>query len=197
MHRLLLLLLPALLLGANDPKKEDWVRLFNGKNLKGWTPKIRGYAAGDNFGKTFRVEKGVMKVAYDAYDTFNERFGHIFYKDKFSYYVIAVEYRFTGDQAKAGPAWAIRNSGIMVHGQPVETMTKSQDFLKWVLLTARGEIKKRHVTVIQYTTDGKEIMRWSLEDAYPIKWSGPQFKADDTANAIETLELAHKGIKVS
>src|SRR5262245_58103964 len=79
-----------------DPK--DWVQLFNGTNLDGWTPKITGFEFGDNFGNTFRVEKGVLKVAYDKYEKFGNRFGHMFYKDKFSRYVIAVEYRFTGDQ---------------------------------------------------------------------------------------------------
>jgi len=29
-----------------------------------------GYDGGVNFGETFRVENGVLKVAYDKYDTF-------------------------------------------------------------------------------------------------------------------------------
>ena len=43
-------------------KEKGWVALFNGKDLDGWTPKIQGYAAGDNYGDTFRVEDGVLKV---------------------------------------------------------------------------------------------------------------------------------------
>jgi hypothetical protein len=42
--------------------------------------------------------------------------------------VISTEYRFVGDQAKEGPDWAYRNSGIMVHGQTPESMLKDQDF---------------------------------------------------------------------
>ena len=159
MNRLLLLLLPALLFGANDPAREQWLRLFNGKNLNGWTPKIRGYAAGDNFGKTFRVEKGVMKVNYEAYDAFNERFGHLFYKDKFSYYVIAVEYRFTGEQANKGPAWAIRNSGIMIHGQPAESMTKSQDFPVSIEVQLLGGNGKDPRTTANLCTPGTNVVR--------------------------------------
>jgi hypothetical protein len=67
-------------------------------------------------------------VTYDKYDKFGNRFGHLFYKQKFSHYRIAVEYRFIGEQAPAGPAWALRNSGIMIHGQAPETMGKDQDF---------------------------------------------------------------------
>lgn len=117
-----------LMLAQDRAATQEWIQLFNGKDLTGWTPKITGYALGDNFGNTFRVENGSMKVGYEKYDQFNNRFGHIFHKDKFSYYRIAVEYRFTGEQATGGPGWALRNSGIMVHGQPPETMGKDQDF---------------------------------------------------------------------
>ncbi len=105
-----------------------WEPIFNGKNLDGWTPKIRGYALGDNFGDTFRVEDGVMKVVYDKYDKFNDRFGHIFYRERLTNYVLRVEYRFVGDQTPGGAGWAFRNSGIMLHCQAPETMAKDQDF---------------------------------------------------------------------
>ena len=106
----------------------EWIPLFNGKNLDGWIPKIRGCDAGENFGNTFRVEDGVLKVAYDQYDKFDEKFGHLFYREKFSHYIVRVEYRFTGEQAPGGPGWAVRNSGIMVHGESPDTMSKDQDF---------------------------------------------------------------------
>src|SRR5262245_4794910 len=117
-------------LAADPPKKDgDWQPLFNGKNLDGWTPKITGYALGENFGDTFRVEDGVLKVAYDKYGgKFDGKFGHLFYKDKFSYYVVRIEYRFVGDQCPGGPNWAVRNSGLMFHCQPPETMRKEQQF---------------------------------------------------------------------
>jgi hypothetical protein len=107
---------------------EDWVSLFNGKDLTGWTPKIRGEKLGEDKRQTFRVEKGVIKVAYDKYDTFDERFGHLFYDKPFSNYVLKIEYRFVGDQCKGGPGWATRNSGVMLHCQDPKTMTIDQDF---------------------------------------------------------------------
>ena len=54
------ILLPCLLFTTGADKKEKWIPLFNGKNLDGWTVKIKGYEAGENFGDTFRVEDGVM-----------------------------------------------------------------------------------------------------------------------------------------
>jgi hypothetical protein len=105
-----------------DKGQEKWIQLFNGKNLDGWTPKIAKY------GNTFRVEDGVMRMVFDQYKTFDDRFGHIFYKEKFSNYRLRAEYRFTGEQTAGGADWAYRNSGLMLHCQPPATMTKDQSF---------------------------------------------------------------------
>jgi len=115
-------------MGKDAPGKSRWISLFNGKDLKGWTPKITGYDLGDNYGNTFRVKDGVLKVAYDQYDKFGGRFGHLFYKTSFSRYHLRLQYRFVGDQTPGGPGWAFRNSGIMVHCQSPESMSKGQSF---------------------------------------------------------------------
>src|ERR1051325_8093968 len=122
-----LLLLCATAFAQNDPNRKDWIQAFNGKNLDGWAVKIAGFDLGENYGDTFRVEDGVMKVSYDKYPEFANKFGHIFYRTKFSHYIVAVEYRFVGDQAKNGPGWALRNNGIMLHSQAPETMGNNQD----------------------------------------------------------------------
>ena len=110
-------------------EKEEWVQLFNGKNLTGWKVKIKGHALGENFGNTFRVEDGILKVVYDKYDKFNGRFGHLFYHEPLSgNYRLRVEYRFVGKQVPGGAGWAFRNSGIMIHGQSPESMRKDQNF---------------------------------------------------------------------
>src|SRR5918993_3104529 len=100
------LILASLSLSAQEWRKAAptaWKPLFNGRDLTGWTPKIRGFALGENYGDTFRVRDGMLEVSYDKYDKFAERFGHLFWRDKLSNYVIAVEYRFIGEQAPAGP----------------------------------------------------------------------------------------------
>lgn len=104
------------------------ISLFNGKDLQGWKVKITGHELNDNYGDTFRVEDGILKVSYDEYETFEGEFGHLFYKDSFSHYRIRVEYRFLGEQTPGGPAWGLRNSGIMIHGQSPESMTLEQRF---------------------------------------------------------------------
>lgn len=124
-------LLPLLILAviAQAPAdKRDWVQLFNGRDLRGWDIKITGRDFNENWRKTFRVEDGLLQVRYDAYDAFADRFGHIFYREPFSYYIVAVEYRFVGEQAPGGADWALRNSGVMVHSQSAGSMAKDQDF---------------------------------------------------------------------
>ena len=37
---------------AQKKSTEHWESMFNGKDLTGWTPKIRNYPAGENFGNT-------------------------------------------------------------------------------------------------------------------------------------------------
>jgi hypothetical protein len=121
-------LAPPLTATAQEPAGE-WIQLFNGKDLTGWTPKVKGFEVGENFGDTFRVEDGILRVSYDKYEgPFRGRFGHLFYDKPFSNYVLRIEYRFVGEQAERGPAWAIRNSGVMIHGQTPDTMRKDQDF---------------------------------------------------------------------
>jgi len=108
--------------------RKDWVPIFNGKNLDGWTVKLAHHEVGDNFGDTFRVENGVIKVSYDKYPEFGTRFGHAFWKDKLSHYIVRVEYRFVGEQMKDGPSYARLNSGIMIHSQAPQTILKEQDW---------------------------------------------------------------------
>ena len=105
-----------------------WTPLFNGHDLEGWVPKIRGYELGDNYGQTFRVADGLLQVRYDAYDEFRDRFGHLFYQTPYADYDLRIEYRFVGEQVVGGPGWAIRNSGVMVHGQDPATLGRDQDF---------------------------------------------------------------------
>ena len=124
-----LVLMAATAAGAEDAARQgEWVQLFNGKDLSGWRVKIAGHDLNDNYGNTFRVEDGILKVAYDQYDKFDGKFGHLFYEEPFSSYLLRVEYRFVGRQAPGGPRWAFRNSGIMVHGQSPESMEKGQSF---------------------------------------------------------------------
>jgi hypothetical protein len=116
-----------------DPGQKAWLQLFNGRDLNDWVVKFAHHDLGVNLNETFRVEDGMLKVRYDRWTRFNREFGHIFYKQPFSYYVLAAEYRFVGVQmpavaADSTLAWARRNNGLMLHAPDPKTMLKDQDF---------------------------------------------------------------------
>ena len=128
----LMLLLPACAKKPSpvlvEPPAGQWISLFNGKDLDGWTIKIAGHELNDNYRNTFRAEDGLLKVSYDQYDKFGGRFGSIFYNKKLSHYWFRAEYRFVGKQASGAPSWAYQNSGIQFHSQAPESMSRTQEF---------------------------------------------------------------------
>lgn len=125
--------------------KEEWISLFNGQNLEGWTPKIKGFTLGENPMETFRVSDGILRVSYAAYDSFESKFGHLFYKTKFSHYRLKAQYRMVGEQVKGGPGWAFANNGFMLHCQDPKSMTLDQDFpmsMEFQLLAGKDESER-------------------------------------------------------
>jgi hypothetical protein len=113
---------------AAAPAASDWIQLFNGRDLSDWIIKFTKHDLGENVRDTFRVEDGLLKVRYDKWPAFDGEFGHIFYKEPFSHYRLAAEYRFVGEQVAGAPAWAQRNNGLMLHSPHPRTMTRNQDF---------------------------------------------------------------------
>jgi hypothetical protein len=118
--------------GCHPPQKaqanKQWVSLFNRKDINDWMVKIQHHDMNVNFGNTFRVEDGLIKVRYDQYDDFNDQFAHLYYKTPFSWFHLRLEYRFVGEQQKGAPSYTLRNSGIMFHSQDPRTMPKEQDW---------------------------------------------------------------------
>src|SRR3954471_22445670 len=115
----------------NNPDEKEWIQLFNGRDLKDWTPKFAQHDLGENYNDTFRVEDGFLKARYDKWQKFTDEFGHLFYKEPFSYYDLVAEYRFVAEHVptdRKDLGWAIRNNGLMIHSPAPQTMMKDQDF---------------------------------------------------------------------
>ena len=112
----------------SEPSQPQWKPLFNGQNLDGWVPKVHGFELGNNLDNTFRVEDGILKVSYEDYDSYDQKYGALIYKTSMTNYRLKVEYRFVGDTATGAPTWGFRDSGVQYHGQSPESMTKDQPF---------------------------------------------------------------------
>jgi hypothetical protein len=113
---------------GNDAADGEWIQLFNGRDIDDWIVKLNGHDVNDNYRNTFRVEDGLLKVRYDGYDDFGDRFGHLNYKRPFSHYHLAVEYRFVGDLHRGAPGYAVLNSGVMLHSQDPRTIRRHQNW---------------------------------------------------------------------
>jgi beta-glucosidase len=175
--------------------KRPWKQLFNGKNLDGWMVKIRGKALNDNSQKTFVVKDGVMKVDYSNYKNFDDQFGHIYYKTPFSHYLVAVEYRFVGEQATGGPGWAKRNSGIMLHCQPPSSILKDQDFPISIEVQFLGGDSTGVRTTCNLCTPGTHVeMNNKLVTDHCINSRSKTFRGDQWVRA-EVLVLGDSVIK--
>ncbi len=141
----------------------QWEEIFNGKNLDGWVVKLAHHEVGDNFGDTFRVENGVLRVMYDKYPEFGARFGHLFYRQPVSHFRLRMEYRFFGEQMKGGPSYAKLNSGVMFHSQAPETILKDQN---WPI-SVEAQFLAGGRTTMNVCTPGTEIfMQGALVKAH-------------------------------
>jgi hypothetical protein len=113
---------------AAAAEAEQWRSLFNGKDLSGWTIKIAGRPLNENYADTFRVDGGMIKVSYDGYKKFENRFGHLYTNQIYSNYVLQLEYRITGQGMADAPHWTKLNSGVMIHSQSPLSMRLEQSF---------------------------------------------------------------------
>ena len=67
----------------------------------------------------------------------------------------------------------------------------------WHQDVVQEQVTRRNGTI--YLLDNKRIpvMSWDFAQAFPVKWTGPDLRADSGNVAIESLELAHRGLKRS
>lgn len=80
-------------------------------------------------------------------------------------------------------------------------VTVSNELIGWQLDAAAGRFKRRsrrgiNFAIIFRDETGDAVKRWNLVRAFPVKWTGPDLKAGGGEIAIESLEIAHEGIRV-
>lgn len=164
---------------------QDWVQLFNGKDIQDWFVKIHHHEVGRNFGNTFRVEDGIIKVRYDQYGDFNDQFGHLYYKVPYSYYHLKLEYRFVGELQKGAPDYTLRNSGVMFHSQDPRTMPKEQDWpisVEFQFLGGLGDGKPR-TTGNMCSPGTKIIYEGKLDERHCINSKSKTYDGDQWVKA--------------
>lgn len=181
-----------------DRSTYEWIQLFNGKDLAGWTPKFARHPLGTNLHDTFRVADGQLQVRYDNWTAFNGEFGHLFFKEQFSHYLIAAEYRFVGEQLPAARAhsWAVRNNGFMLHSQDPATMVQDQDFpisIEVQFLGGSGDGKPR-ATANLCTPGTHVVMNGNLRTAHCTNSKSKTYDGDVWVR-VEVLVLGDEVVR--
>jgi len=180
----LLILISQLSFAQKNVDKKEWISIFNGKDLSGWDIKISGRPLNDNYKNTFRVEDGMMRVMYDQYQNFDEKYGHIYYQKPFSYYIVRFKYRFNGTQTPGGAIWNNRNSGIMVHSQSAKSLTMEQTFpisLEMQLLGGLGKGERHTGNLCSPGTQA--YMKGSLRPQHCIDSDSKTYDGDQWVSA--------------
>ena len=78
---------------------------------------------------------------------------------------------------------------ILKHG-----LTQISGLWSWHQDVVQGTIKRRNGTVYLLDKQHIPVMWWNFKDALPVKWSGPDLRADSGNVAVESIELTHRGL---
>lgn len=73
-------------------------------------------------------------------------------------------------------------------------LTDYQELWGWIQDVVNGQVERKDVTVLLLNSTGETAWTWGLREAYPVKWTGPELRANQGTVAMETLELAHRGL---
>jgi len=118
--------------GDSAGNNGGWVSIFNGKDLTGWYPLIKGQPYKTDTFNTFRADPAtsVIRVTYESYPNgaFDNRFGLLYYDKFLTNYRVRVEYRFLEPQAQNPPGWGKNNTGLMLFGIDPTTIVGTPDF---------------------------------------------------------------------
>jgi phage tail-like protein len=76
-------------------------------------------------------------------------------------------------------------------------ITDKGDLWEWYQDVINGKFQRKDGAIVLMDIKGEDKWRWNFFGAYPIKWTGPELKAESSTVAFETLELAHNGIRKS
>lgn len=64
----------------------------------------------------------------------------------------------------------------------------------WHQDVTQGKITRRNLSILLLNLAGTPVMWWNVREACPVKWIGPELRADSATVAFETIELVHRGI---
>jgi phage tail-like protein len=107
--------------------------------------------------------------------------------------VDTIEYREGGDRLNVR-----KLPGLTKHGNLTLKRGYTDDHQLWDWFgdaMAGAESIRRNISVVQLDMSGKEVMRWNLFNAFPVKYTAPAFNAKTNELSIETVEIAYERVE--
>ena len=78
---------------------------------------------------------------------------------------------------------------VLKHGLTINGVLWS-----WFQDVTQGVIQRKNGSIYLLDTNFVPMVQWNFREAYPIKWTGPELRAENPGVAVETLTLVHRGI---
>jgi phage tail-like protein len=73
-------------------------------------------------------------------------------------------------------------------------MTTKADLQRW-FQKSHVQAERTTISLTMLDQEGETIRTWSFANAFPIKWTGPNFNAAQGQLAVEQIEIAHEGLE--
>jgi phage tail-like protein len=73
-------------------------------------------------------------------------------------------------------------------------VTDSMDMYTWMADCIQGKVTRKTVTIIAIDESGADVATWQVIEAWPTKYTAPNFNATANEVAVDSLELAHEGM---
>lgn len=164
---------------------EEWEQLYNGKNFYGWDIKFAGEDLNVNYKNTFIAMDSFIRVHYNEYENFDDKYAHMYYHKPYSHYKLKFDYRFFQDQVEGGAVWNVRNSGIMFHSQSASSNDYDQHFPVSVELQLLGGLNngKERTTGNMCSPGTNIVLDGKLDERHCISSSSQTFHGDQWVSA--------------
>lgn len=106
--------------------------------------------------------------------------------------VDVIEYR-EGDQVSQTP---IKLPGLKKYGNITlkQGLVDSKVLYDWIEKALKGDAERKTLTVTLLKITGESAASWQIINAWPVKYTAPDFNATSSEVAVETLEVAHEGM---
>ena len=103
-----------------------------------------------------------------------------------------VEYR-AGDDPAITPT---KLPGLIKYGNITLKWGSSETMVlyDWLIDITEGTIEKKTVTLTALDEEGSPAASWRCINAWPVKYTAPDFNGTSSEVVIETIELAHEGL---